>query len=335
VVQNNTFFFIDKLRETHPELHDCGNRVEARCRICGDSKKNKTKKRLNFYKDTLKCFCFNCGFSGNIIYYLSLVCNKPFSQYKFSIYQELGKAGLAHRFNNLGHRQVQPLEIATVNDFDVVSKQFLSFSRDLPQVALDFIADRKFECAPYKQQGFEFRYDEQTGYLVFPWILKNRVYYYQKRNLQPGSNKPKYLFPKDLTRPLFGLDMINQDIPYIFLTESAFDSQWIKQCIGAGSILLSTFQWKLLQKLFPRHKFIFITDNVAVDTAASEIIFKLIKQYPQAQFFLFPQKHNVKDVNALACRDINEARKYQSLDFLLENSFSGAMTTLKLKLHHK
>jgi len=330
---NNTFFFLDKLRETHPELHDCGNRAEMRCRICGDSKKSKTKKRLNYYLDSGKLFCYNCGFAASPIYYLSQVYNIPFAQYKIKIYQELGATGLIHHLDNLNYRQVQPLEIATVNDFDVVSKQFLSFSTELPQHALDFISSRLLLRAPYKQPGFEFRYDEQTGYLVFPWLLKNAPYYYQKRNIEENSTKPKYLFPKNLTRPLFGLDMINQDIPYIFITESVFDSQWIKQCVGAGSILLSNFQWKLLQKLFPKHRFIFITDNPAVDKAASELIFKLIERFPQAYFFLFPSKHNLKDVNALARRDLSEARKYQNLDFLLENSFSGAMSTIKLRLH--
>jgi hypothetical protein len=113
----------------------------------------------------------------------------------------------------LNYRQVQPLEIATVNDFDVVSKQFMSFSKDLPEHAQKFIIDRLLLRAPYKQPGFEFRYDEQTGYLVFPRLLKNAPFYYQKRNIEENSTKPKYLFPRNLTRPLFGLDMINQDIP--------------------------------------------------------------------------------------------------------------------------
>lgn len=58
----------------HSDVVEKENKISVKCDICGDSKKDAKKKRLELYNkggdDFIKCF--NCGFTGNMWSYLKL-----------------------------------------------------------------------------------------------------------------------------------------------------------------------------------------------------------------------------------------------------------------------
>ena len=50
--------------------------IVFRCPLCGDSKKNKLKKRGYFYRRTGSFYCFNCGTSMTGYAFLKAICSK-------------------------------------------------------------------------------------------------------------------------------------------------------------------------------------------------------------------------------------------------------------------
>jgi hypothetical protein len=254
------------------------------------------------------------------------------SQIKIEIFRECGGTSLI-KYKPTATNKPE-YDLLKLNDIQEVQDKFSSFSLELPKEAKQWIESRKIFKAPFIQRGFYFRWDEYKKKLVFPWLLNNKVFYYQHRSI--FGEEPKYLFPFGFKRPFFGIDVIDKSIPYIILCESAIDSIFIKNCVGAGSILINKQQIEIIKKIFPHHEIIIFPDNPLVDTASGRIIFDLIRKFPTVKFFLFPPKYKqFKDVGAIASINTSMAMDFANIDFLLKNSHSAAKTLAILSMENK
>jgi len=319
------------LRSTHEQFRDVGDRCEMRCRACGDSKKSRFKKRLNFYPKNNTIHCFNCGVDNKVIYYLSRVLHKPVSELRLDMFRALGTR--QYMASSLEHRKIVDNDLLLFNNMDDVIVKWVTFSTTLPSEATDWIIKRKILSAKFLQPDFKFRWDSVKNKLVIPWLFNGQVYYFQYRSMD-GST-PKYQFPAGFKKPLFGIDTIDKNLPYIFITESAMDAVFIKNCIAVGSIQLSQKQLDTIHRLFPTHEIIIFPDNIFVDDTAGQIVFKFVAKWPNLKFFVFPDKYQeCKDVgDAISGINSSEAMcDFASIDFLLQNTISSAKLMVTLKI---
>jgi hypothetical protein len=90
----------------------------------------------------------------------------------------------------------------------------------LPEWVEKEVAKRKIYDSPFIKSDWELYYDNHTNRLVIPWTDE----YYQLRALTKQQEKEsgKYLFPPEIEKPIFGLDMIDTSFKYLFLLERGF-----------------------------------------------------------------------------------------------------------------
>lgn len=318
---------------THQCFKDHGDRCSMRCKICGDSKKSLIRARLNYYKSSNSVHCFNCGFDGKAVYYLSKITGSSISEIKSDIFK---KFGISKNSQSIP----QPKQDISIDNtmHRKILKLWNSLSSNLPQTAIDWIELRKLRLATFRSELFEFKWSETNNYLAFPWIINNAVEYVQLRNIN-NDNREKYLFLKNIQRPpFFNVDLINKNIPYVVICESAIDSIFIQNCVAGGTLNISNRQTEYLKMCFPGFKIIIMTDNINVDSASMFLIKKLLRKFRDCQFFIFPKEYEeFKDVGAIVKnltgqQCITAIQKFSNIDFILRNSLSAAALLAKLTL---
>lgn len=119
------------------------------------------------------------------------------------------------------------LSIKKQNKETFIEKQLLDNNWSiLPQWVQDEVDKRKIYKSPYIKRNWELFFDNRTKRLVIPWTDE----YYQLRALtkKQENESGKYLFPPEIEKPIFGLDMLNPDFKYIFLLEGVFDAIFVR-----------------------------------------------------------------------------------------------------------
>ena len=331
-------FFINWFATTHERFKDEGNRYTMRCKLCGDSHKSKTKARLNYYKESNSLHCFNCGFGGSPIYYMSQINKVPIYTIKQQIFREYG-FNSPKKFKEIDHKKKDsPLFISReqIYKFNRIWNQL---EQNLPDEAKDWCLKRKFKLAKFTPEGFSFRWSEKLRYLAIPWYSDFEICYIQFRNISE-DRRNKYLFIPDMHRPpFFNLNRVNSNIPYIFICESAIDSIFIQNGIAAGTLNVTTTQIKILKEKYPNFEICLMPDNINVDQASRSTIFKLIEKFPDLNFFKFPDKYNqFKDIGAIIRETTNKKmlsdiiNEFSDVNFLIKNSITAAKLKVKLTL---
>lgn len=173
------------------------------------------------------------GFSG--LQFLSALTKK--SQYEL-------KSELIKRAGNfqsiINKKEIEkPVETKTMDDLfnelsvkkskkeTFIEKQLLDNNWSiLPQWVQDEVDKRKIYKSPYIKRNWELFFDNRTKRLVIPWTDE----YYQLRALTKKQEKEsgKYLFPPEIEKPIFGLDLIDPSFKYIFLLEGVFDAIFVR-----------------------------------------------------------------------------------------------------------
>jgi hypothetical protein len=119
------------------------------------------------------------------------------------------------------------LSIKKQNKETFIEKQLLDNNWSiLPQWVQDEVDKRKIYKSPYIKRNWELFFDNRTKRLVIPWTDE----YYQLRALtkKQENESGKYLFPPEIEKPIFGLDLIDPSFKYIFLLEGVFDAIFVR-----------------------------------------------------------------------------------------------------------
>ena len=322
-------FVENRIRGLISNIDDCGSRLNFRCPLCHDSKKSKFKKRGNLFKTSGEYHCYNCLAHHSGLYFLSLLEKRTFAEVKKDFFREMGGNPENRKKLLLSSKpKIENSDILKINNPEHVSKALERFSTELPDSITDYLDKRKIFDAPYLPDYFNFLWDEENKRIVIPWYYQKKPIYYQYRSTIEGQ--PKYIFPKNFNISLFGLDQVNSNIPYIFLVESALDCIFLLNGIATGTINLSYTQSRILKKLFPKHKFVYVFDNPLMDETSKLKMLKRAKQDHTALYFIPPKEiAKYKDINE-TCENTTIG-KYTSLEFLLENSYNSASTLLLLQ----
>jgi hypothetical protein len=120
----------------------------------------------------------------------------------------------------------------------------------------------------------------------------NKLVFYQTRCLDKSI--PKYLGKQGYDKTLFGIERVDNSIPYIFIFEGPIDAMFVKNGVGAAGINLTHKQEKQLAE-FPFHQKIWVLDNPKFDDTADEKTRELVMKGDKV--FKWPLGMSYKDFN--------------------------------------
>lgn len=301
----------------------------CRCPICGDSKKNKAKKRFYFFLDKKKnkyfVKCHNCGYSV------------PFSRFLQRTDEELYKNYLFEEFSNNKTQK----EIIITYDFEdsmdrIRENPLLSLSTieslNKDHCARKYIEARKIPHRYYKvlyyaenYKEFALKIDpEKTGLLdepriVIPFFDKDgKLFAAQGRSLNK-KDYVKYVTVTDKAykgSKYYGLERHDSSMK-TYITEGPLDSLFLPNAIGiAGSNLNDNLPCS-------KELAVVVYDN---EPRNKEILNKIQQAINKGyNVCIWPDYIKEKDINDIILSGKNPQ------DIIDNNTYNGLMANLKFK----
>lgn len=305
-----------------------------RCPLCGDSQKDLNKTRGYFYKHNKKptmCMkCHNCGHSSYFSQFLKefdLALYKEYILAKFKITKRPTEKRViynndSNKMNQLKRKTKNNMfsELTKIADLEPAhpARKFLS-DRLIPEKEFsDLYYAPEFKAwtntiIPNKYS--DIKYDEER--IVIPFrTYEGYEYAYQGRSFVGTNNKYKYmtLIVNDIGSRTYGLNRIDAKKPIIVL-EGPFDAMFIENSIAAaGSDMRTDVGDIFMLDCEPRN---------------NHIVKKLRGLLAKGKtiVLLDSKKYNKMDINDMIVSGMS-SKEIKKL--LLDNTYSGAMGTLKL-----
>ena len=314
--------------------------ITFRCPICGDSKKNKLKKRGYFYRRTGTFHCFNCEANMTGYDFLKAICTKDVFDRIIQDYKVLN-------FNNIVRGKKADMPFSQGNTFEILapspSYRYLLEAKwtvhPLSEAATKYLDDRKIPCG---SRDMLKTMVDSTGreFILIQYIWDDNCIYHQLGNFNhydiKGQGAVKYIFPKDENinmqpKPVFNLEGVDVSHHSIYCTEGVYDSLFLKNGVALGGRSLTDYQYRMLTELYPRHKIVLAFDN---DYAGMSASLRHADKYPDIQFL------DLSDVMGLVrSKDINDFVKatgradiFMNEKFLKSRTISAFQVQMKLKL---
>lgn len=319
-----------------PNVKRVGNKLNFRCPICGDGKKM-TSRRGWYYIDTASYYCWNAGCPANEsgmpgFKFLSAISGKNIKEIKLDL---MKRSNILHG-NGLEEKKFTLFDIDS-NKERKTSKaiadkiDFGIWTEDLPEECRSYVEKRKLYKAPFIPNGFKFYWDNEEERLVIPW---GDEYYQERAILKKHENDPKYKFPPETEKPIFGLDSIDSSFKYIFILEGAFDSIWVKNGVAAGSLNLSNHQNEMLEAYRDEYKIVWMPDNQFADHSSFEMSQKICRKNPNIDIFIWPKSLKMfKDVNESIMKSDKFIELWKSEEFLKKCTKNGLGALAELTLN--
>lgn len=290
---------LEQFNQTKQNVWNC------RCPICGDSKKNKTKRRgfFFFWKQDLRYKCYNCQFSAKLPFFL-----KKFNPSLYDAYQQT-------RYGNFGASPVVPIKEPiqpTVEIPKTFQKSFAYTITELQEAypdhpAISYVLKRcipdkfysklmyvsKFKEWTHTMDKSKFRHiktDEPR--LVIPFYSEHStIFAYQGRSFDPHSTMKYITIRINTETPLvYGLERLNKT-QSTYVLEGPIDSMFVHNAIAAAG---STSNAVLgMTDIDP----IFVYDNDKRNPDIVSAIQRIIEAGKRV--VIFPENIRQKDINQM------------------------------------
>jgi transcription elongation factor Elf1 len=298
----------------------------ARCPICGDSAKSKSKTRFIFYEreSHINVMCHNCGYSSSVVTFLKNHYNSLYNEYIIEKYRVTGNDREKETFKiPVSAPVIKPnsLDLPLVKNLPVthIARQYVD-SRNLPEYGFQFAEDFYGFCQQYNSSIPETKNKEPR--LIIPFFdRKGNVFAFQGRDLT-GKSKQKYITITidDKTPKIFGIDRLDVKQPVI-IVEGPIDSLFLPNCIASvNASLVATA--KKLTGVINKTSTTLVYDN----EPRNKII---VEQYQKAIDAGYPiviwskECEGLKDVNDMILAGIDVKK------VIKKNTFSGIMAKIK------
>lgn len=224
----------------------------ARCPVCGDSAKVKTKTRFQIYEKnhSLNCMCFNCGLSTTLLSFLKLHNKALFDEFLFEKFRHNAPAVKKEFVPQVVKYEISPetneLDLPLVSDLpdDHFAKQYIK-SRKLPNYPF-YYANKFYEYSSQFNDTFSSNKRDEARIVIPFFDRKGKIFAYQGRDLSGHSNQ-KYVTVKinDKTPLLFGFERLCLNKP-ILLVEGPLDSLFLGNAMASvNASLATTANWFL------------------------------------------------------------------------------------------
>lgn len=314
-----------------------------RCPICGDSKKNKLKKRGYFYRKTGTFSCFNCDTHLSGFSFLKAICPNDVFERIIQEYKVLNFDNIVRgngNSNAIVSNKPKSFEILSPNpSYKYLLDAGWETSSSLNEEAKSYLDGRKI---PTESRGMFKSISDGKGhdFILIQYLYDDNCIYHQLANYHgydiSGQGAIKYIFPKEeninfQNKPVFNIGNIDTSFHYVICLEGIMDSLFVKNGTALGGKNLTEYQYRMIKELYPRHKIVLAFDN---DLHGIKSSLKHAEKYPELKFL------NTYDLlNAAHCKDINDFVKvtnkgeiFQNKDILKKLIVSPFMIEMKLKL---
>lgn len=312
-------------------IKESGDDLNFRCPFCGDSTKSKMKKRGHLSKTKGIFHCFNCGHSCSGFELIAKLRNVDVKEVKKDYFKysknESGQTlkDTIEEINN-SYTEITEEERINISDIDI-----LPTWTELNKDCIEYLESRHIFNAPGWNKRDVLYYDTESDRIVFPWRNNGKIEYYQLRSLRCYQS-PKYLFPKGMQKQIYGLDKIDEDIPFICFCEGILDAVWVKNCVAVGGIFPSSRQLNSLKNKSYGNDLIWFCDNFWIDESSKKEILKRVKTNPKLRVFNWPSNCKYKDINEWISAD-KDFKKFWDPDFIMKNSVTLAQAKLIISFH--
>lgn len=314
----------------------------ARCPRCGDSKKNKRKRRGGFFERGPNIFykCMNC-MSDEVMHFSQFL--KEFDPALHNVYKlETFKDSTQSTYRVVESDKSQDLLLRTsITDFMLSQKSAYFFNgttkiSDLPDhnIAKKYLLDRKipnnfieklaytdtfFKWASGNTDRFEINLEyEDHPRIIIPWYnTANEVFAYSARSLL-GQDPKYYMIVLDHTYPkFFGLERLDFK-GKIYVVEGPVDSMFIPNCVAVGSAALTTFEDK--------HKdVVYIWDNEKRNSDVVKLMMKAARS--DKKIFIPPDTYKPKDINDAI---LTGMKVDDIMDIIQRNTYQGVPAIMRM-----
>ena len=306
-----------------------GTHFQARCRLCGDSKKSKQKKRFHLdWKAGKPVFrCWNCDESGSFFRLYMLVKGVTEEQARNDIFRYDGQKIVKHLTITQKPVSRQKRPPFTFNDelVNFIGDNYpvdSILSENWLQIIRDFKKDRQIDNEIlYAWDG------KYMGRLIIPIFDDNKnLIYFQARRLPKSGIEPKYKNPvAEKQNVILNKNKFDRT-KSIIITEGLLDAFTIgKQgttCLG-----------KELSADFLEQIYKFTDENVILafdndeDGIQSMKKFMKTRESKMVKYFLMPDGYKSKDINKLKI----DYKIDDMYSFVVNNSYELYAALLKLK----
>lgn len=306
-----------------------GDKINCRCPICGDSKKNSMKKRGYYYLTTSTYHCFNCD--------ASLTGMKLLEHLSGSDYIQLKDEYVRMMYDGKHYSAVSSIfakKVKTDNSIMFSLKNVLKneWKHELSEKAITYLSNRKVLNAPFLKENFYSYYSKKGDeYILIPWKLNGVDCYFQLNDFEKHNNMGmKYIFPKNMDKMIYGLDNIDLSKKYIIVFEGVYDSLFVPNAICVGGKTVTDKQLEIIKKRYPNMKLYLSFDN---DKPGIKALKKSLNddRYDFGYFKWFDENTKEKDINdfILTKNDINFFNK--NIENMLLDKVIMKLEMLKFK----
>lgn len=237
-----------------------GDKILFRCPICGDSKKNISKKRGYYYLKTASYHCFNCDANLSGMKLLQVLSGEEYEELRSKFFKTMfdGK-----HYNSVSSRDYTQKSTKQDNILQLTNVLKPEWKKPLTETAETYLRGRFVLDAPFLKEKF-YSYISKNGgeYILIPWKINGMDAYFQLNDfLKIGKGGRKYVFPKNKDKLVYGLDNIDITFPYLICFEGVYDSLFVPNGLAIGGKNLTELQEKILRKRFPNHNIVYALDN--------------------------------------------------------------------------
>ena len=316
-----------------------GTHFNARCVLCGDSKKSLSKRRFNLDWNNGNPIwqCFNCGRSGSFVPLYAEVMGIDPKQAKAEIFDH-SPALFNKRMKDPWKKKREVPREPLTEYHDYILKSCITpadtpkgyITKQLKKALKDFMVERYLPEHIKIYAAYEGRYRNR---FIIPIYDGNKIVYFQGRRIHKNI-EPKYLNPiAEKERIILNKEKFDK-AKYIIVTEGLIDAFMIPDqgTASLGSSVSAKFLkelWKLTDK-----GIILFFDN---DEAGKKAFTKFTDEKfgnifrDKVKYFLFPDKYkrqSYTDLNEIITNDDIE----DVYSFVVSNSYNLVTAVAMLKL---
>lgn len=312
------FVYFDKCKEGK------GLKFHTRCPLCGDSKKNKNKKRFHLkYNDGFPIFnCFNCGESNKTLSFYQLYERVTGNEFipKFS------KEKIVKKFQKRDKKVPNRIQY---NSYNYILESCIKDKRDIQGIHQKIVY-RKFEKflekrkIPYDVKIYPCYKGEYSNRAIIPIYKNDVIIYFQARSLDENLSPKYHSPPEEKNKIIIGQTSFDKKLPIIFC-EGLIDSFTIgKQGI---TVFGTNFDESFVLDFFINKcesNIIFALDN---DKDGIKRTSKLIESINTHKVKYYIPDYKYKDINDFYSNE-NEDNIF---DYVIRHSYSREKAKILLR----